>query len=347
MPRNPETRPADDRIAVIGAGLSGLTCAHTLAAEGLDVKVTEKARGPGGRMSTRRADDRRFDHGAQYFTARDPQFSQQVDSWRQRGLVEEWAAKIAVLDHGSVTIKADTTERYVGVPGMNAICRDLADGLDVIYRTEVRGLERSRAGWSLIDADGAEIGVFDTVVVSAPAEQSSRLLDHAASGLASQARSVEMAPCWATMVGFARPLETEFDGAFVVDSPLSWVARNTSKPGRPSGENWVLHASPEWSQRHLETERESAAEDLFEAFKRALGRPIDTPVHLAAHRWRFALPTEPLAQACLVDPDLRVVACGDWCGGPRVEGAFLSGLEAARRVARFGVQPRRRQSGKP
>jgi predicted NAD/FAD-dependent oxidoreductase len=347
MPRKPETRPADDRIAVIGAGLSGLTCAHALADEGFEVKVIEKARGPGGRMSTRRADDRHFDHGAQYFTARDPQFSQQVDSWRQRGLVEEWAAKIAVLDHGSVTIKADTTERYVGVPGMNAICRHLATGLDVAYRTEVGSLERNEAGWGLTDAGGADIGLFDTVVVSAPAPQSARLLEGVAPAIAAAASAVEIAPCWAAMVGLARPLETEFDGAFVVDSPLSWVARNTSKPGRPSAESWILHASPEWSQRHLEIEREGAAEMLFEAFNRALGGPIDTPVHLAAHRWRFALPTEPLAQACLVDPDLRVVACGDWCGGPRVEGAYLSGLEAARRVARFGVQPRRRQSGKP
>jgi predicted NAD/FAD-dependent oxidoreductase len=345
MSDDPEIRHADDRVAVIGAGLSGLTCAHALADEGLDVKVIEKARGPGGRMSTRRADDRRFDHGAQYFTARDPHFVQKVGSWRHLGLVEEWAARIAVLDHGSIEIKTDTTERFVGVPGMNAICRHLAAGLDVTYRIEVGALEWNPAGWSLTDANGAHIGLFDTVVVSAPAQQSARLLEHVAPELASQARAVKMAPCWAAMVGFPRPLEIEFDGAFVVDSPLSWVARNTSKPGRPSGESWILHASPEWSQRHLEIERERAAELLLESFNRALGRHIEAPIHLAAHRWRFALPTEPLAQACLADPELRVVACGDWCGGPRVEGAFLSGRAAARLVAEYGLHPRQRLDG--
>jgi predicted NAD/FAD-dependent oxidoreductase len=298
-------------------------------------------------MSTRRADDWRFDHGAQYFTARDPRFSQQVDLWRHLGLVERWAARIVVLDHGSIEIKADTTERYVGMPGMNAVCRQLAIGLDVAYRTEVGGLERSEGGWRLTDANGVDIGRYDTIVVSAPAPQSARLLEGVAPAIAAAASSVEIAPCWAAMVGFARPLETDFDGAFVVDSPLSWVARNGSKPGRPSAESWILHASPEWSQRHLEIERESAAELLLEAFNRALGGPIEAPVHLTAHRWRFALPTEPLTDLCLADSELRVVACGDWCGGPRVEGAYLSGLEAAHRAAAFGLHPRRCQSGRP
>lgn len=298
-------------------------------------------------MSTRRAGDWQFDHGAQYFTVRDPRFSQQVDSWRHLGLVERWAATIAVLDHGSIEVKGDSTERFVGVPGMNGVCRHLAKGLDVTYRTEVADLERGQTGWSVRDADGADIGLFDTIVISAPAAQTARVLEHPAPELATRARAVEMAPCWAVMVGFARPLETEFDGAFIVGSPLSWVARNSSKPGRPDDESWILHASPEWSQRNLEIERERAAGLLLEAFSRALGGPVDAPVHLAAHRWRFALPTEPLAQPCLANPELRVVACGDWCGGPRVEGAFLSGLAAARAVTEFGFHPQRRQSGKP
>jgi photolyase PhrII len=50
---------------VIGAGLSGLTAARTLREQGVDVTVLEKARGAGGRMSTRRDGEHRFDHGAQ------------------------------------------------------------------------------------------------------------------------------------------------------------------------------------------------------------------------------------------------------------------------------------------
>ena len=58
------------RVAVIGAGLAGLSCATALQAAGVVVRVYEKSRGPAGRMSTRRGDGWQCDHGAQYFTVR-------------------------------------------------------------------------------------------------------------------------------------------------------------------------------------------------------------------------------------------------------------------------------------
>ena len=63
MPESPEIRRAAERVAIIGAGLSGLVCARSLADDGLRVQVFDKARGPGGRLSTRRAGDWHFDVG--------------------------------------------------------------------------------------------------------------------------------------------------------------------------------------------------------------------------------------------------------------------------------------------
>ena len=47
---------ARSRVAVIGAGMAGATCARLLADAGLDVTLFDKSRGVGGRMSTRRAE---------------------------------------------------------------------------------------------------------------------------------------------------------------------------------------------------------------------------------------------------------------------------------------------------
>ena len=141
-----------------------------------------------------------------------------------------------------------------------------------------------------------------------------------------------MEPCWAVMVSCPLSLGLEFDGAFVEESPLGWVARNDAKPGRPPGEAWVLHASPEWSREHLELDREVAAQWLVDALCEAVGRDLPPPASLTAHRWRFALPMNPLAEPCLFDRELAVAACGDWAGGPRVEGAFLSGCAAAQSI---------------
>jgi hypothetical protein len=327
-------------VVVVGAGLSGLACARTLTDHGHLVRVIEKSRGPGGRAATRREGDWRFDHGAQYFTVRDPGFRRRVGTWCDEGIVAPWEGRIAVVDNGRVEPKDGDTERYVGVPGMNAVCRHLAEDLDVTWRTRVARIERDGGRWRLTAETGPDLGTADAVVVSAPPAQTAELLADAAPRLADRARAVDMAPCWAAMAVFDRPLEAGFDGAFVHGSPLSWVARNASKPGRPDHEAWVLHAGPDWSQAHLQLEREDAAVRLLDAFSDALGGLDAGTLHVDAHRWRYALPREPLLDPCLLDAELRIAACGDWCGGPRVEGAFLSGCAAADRLRALPPEPR-------
>lgn len=319
-------------VAVVGAGFSGLACARTLADHGHKVHVFEKSRGAGGRMSTRRTDSGSFDHGAQYFTVSDRRFAPWMNSWLQDGLVARWNGGIVTLDAGGSQPTEGKTDRLVGVPGMSAICRHLAVDLGVSFETRVEKLERRGAGWRLAAENGADLGHFDAVVIAVPAPQAADLLAGTAPEMAARAAEAPMAPCWAAMASFPAPLDLGFDGAFVLGSPLSWVARNASKPGRDGRESWVMHGSPDWSGQHLELEEEDAATQLLDAFRVAVGELDSMPVHLDAHRWRFALPQKPLPEPCLFDANLRLAACGDWCGGPRVEGAFLSGCAAAGRL---------------
>lgn len=329
------TRPLHDtpvHVAVIGAGLSGLMCARTLQDHGLRVTVFEKGRGAGGRMATRRTDHAAFDHGAQYFTVRDERFRRYVDSWIQDGVIAPWSGRIATVCEGRIEPKAETTDRYVGVPAMNAVCRHLAAEIPVRFQTQVTHLERTDDRWRLKGAAGESLGEFELVITSAPAPQSAVLLEAAAS-LSELAARVPMAGCWAVLLAFDQPLDLPFDGAFVEESPLSWIARNSSKPGRTGEqESWVLHASPEWTTPRLDAEPEEILPQLRGAFWRAVGLPERRAAHAAAHRWRYALPPEPLESRCLFDASLGIGACGDWCSGPRVEGAFLSGMAVAGRV---------------
>ena len=50
---------------------------------------------------------------------------------------------------------------------------------------------------------------------------------------------------------------------------------------------------------------------------------------LACHRWRYTTPVNVLTRRCEHVKDLALVLAGDAFGGPRVEGAALSGLAAA------------------
>lgn len=319
------------RVAVIGAGLSGLTAASLLADARFPVTVFDKGRGPAGRMSTRRTDGGGYDHGAQYFTARDPLLQRQVRAWTEAGLVAEWRGRFGTLKHGAVMPEEEGPVRYVGTPGMSAVAKHLASGLDVRQGVRVERVTREANQWRLTSDAGEVLGTWDAVVVAVPANQAVPLLAEAPA-LAARAATVSMEPCWAVMTRFDAPLPLALDGVFIHDSGLTWAARDSSKPGRAPGERWVMHAGVAFSRAHLEETPEAVAQLVLEEFARASGLEV-RPREVLAHRWRFARPEPVLEESALFDASLGLGACGDWCGGSRVEGAFLSGVALARRLA--------------
>lgn len=317
------------RIAVVGAGIAGLTAARSLVRANHQVVVFEKARGVGGRTSTRRREAHAFDHGAQYFTCRSEDFARQVEDWCRRGVAAAWDAPVRTLGGVELPPTHQQTTRYVGVPGMSALARDLATELHVECGQRIERIEGSAASWHVITEEGPTPGRFDAVVVATPAPQAVPLLA-TAPRLAELVGGVEMQPCHAVMVIFPETIEVEFGGAFVSDSPLAWVARNGSKPERASSECWVLHATPQWSAGHLEETPDAVATTLLRAFAEVLGRELPIASSCTGHRWLFARTARPLGTPFLWDADSRLGVCGDWTQGARVEDAFTSGELLAR-----------------
>ena len=320
------------QVAVVGAGLSGMSCARRLHRAGWSVTVFEKSRGPGGRMSTRRSQGTSFDHGAQYFTAQSADFQQQVYQWQRDGVVASWDGSFAKVGAHGLEPWTPRRTRWVGVPGMNAIPRTLGEGLEVRYRAEVVGLRRESGQWSVSHTQALEPEQFDAVVLSCPGPQTAALSPHD-SEIRKAANQIQFEPCWAVMITGRAKAQTQFDGIEWDSGALRWAARENSKPGRDSAERWVLHASPEWSKAHLDDPAERVATHLIQDFQDWVSIQVG---EIAAHRWRYARCGSANPHEYVWDSKQAVGFCGDGLVGPRVESAWCSGTALAHHMITAG-----------
>jgi predicted NAD/FAD-dependent oxidoreductase len=276
-------------------------------------------------MSTRRiatgAGEVVFDHGAQYFTVRDPGFCARVNRWAVAGCVAPWAAA--------------GDDAYVGVPGMNEPIREMAEPFGVLWNVQVKALLPAGGGWRLITQSTPPIDV-DALVVALPAEQAAALAEPVAPELAARGRAVSSAPCWTVMLAFAEALPTAADciredkaGA------VGWAARNSAKPGRAGPEAWVIQASPQWSRQYFEAEAGWVVSALSAALSARLGVDLPPSIGCSTHRWRYARPGVE-GSGALWDADRRIGLCGDWLIAPRIEAAWMSGTMLAERIGGSG-----------
>jgi renalase len=304
--------------AIIGAGMAGLACADSLKALGNSVSLFDKGRGPGGRISTRRMQtplgEVYFDHGAQYFTARDPEFSHLVGTWSGLGLVAPWAAAGA--------------DAWVGVPGMNTFIRHMASAHNVAWGHLVKGMVRTDGKWWLLDETG-KTGPYDAVILAIPAEQAAAILSLHDFKMARIALTVRSQPCWTGMFVFDQPLNG-LPPVIRNSGCIGWAARNSEKPGRNGPEAWVVQASGSWSLEHLEDPQEQVSTQLYAALSSVSGGSIPEPITAVSHRWRYAL-SSGTGDGALWNPSIGLGVCGDWLLGPRVECAWQSGRMLAER----------------
>lgn len=331
------------RIGVIGAGIAGAIAARTLRDQGMAVTVLDKARGPGGRMSTRRTDDGlTFNHGAQFFTVRDARFGRLVRSWLRDGMVERWEPRELRLGRGDdrQQEEQDARTRFIARPGMNTIVRRLLEDVDVRFGRCATALRfEDGEGWRVELENGHEAERFDALIVTAPADQTADLLRGSAPEFAARAAASSLQPCWAVMAAFEGRLRAPYEAISVEgDGPIAWAARQAppesperATPGRAL-DPWIVHASSAWSREHLDDDAGTVRDAMLAELAAITGREPPRLHSALTHRWRYALVDQAVGETALWDPARRVAAAGDWCVAGRVESAFLSGCAAAGRV---------------
>lgn len=314
------------RIAIIGAGLAGITLARNLQTQA-DVTVFEKSRGIGGRMATRYAGDYEFDHGAQFFTVKSDAFDAALYDYKSAGHVRDWPVEVEVIGGARET----SANRLVAAPRMNALCKAMAEGLNVQVKTQIAGLTETDKGWLLSDINSTDHGPFEWVISAAPAPQAITLLPASFNGHTALA-SVVMQGCFALMLGFENPVELPWPAARIQGSPVGWITVNSDKPGRQTGTSVLIQSSNEWAEANLEEDKAIVQATLLQAATALTGVDLFAAPHIALHRWRYAATPVPCDEAFLLDKRQKLAACGDWCVGSRVESAFTSANNLSERL---------------
>jgi renalase len=324
-------------VVVLGAGLAGLAAARQISAQGRAVVVVDKGRAPGGRLATRRIGRAVLDHGAQFFTVRSDELQCQTDEWLARGLVREWCRGF-----GS---DPDGYPRYVATAGMAALARDLAAGLDVRTGATVEAVIPTTGCYTLTFAGGsAEPPEASAVIATPPVPQS---LDVLAAGgvqppdaLADRLAGIRYHPVLALLVRVDGDPDLPRPGAVQQpdDPTFSFIADNRAK-GLSAEPALTFHASHRLSEQWWERADEALRRDLLTAAAPWLGRSRAQEAQLK--RWRYAGPVEPWPERAVLVADRTgpVILAGDAFGGPKVEGAYRSGLAAAALVDDQLVRP--------
>lgn len=314
-------------IAIIGAGLSGLTAAHALK-DAANVTLFDKSRGVGGRMSTRYAGEYEFDHGAQFFTARDARFQGAVEVAILNGDVAPWQGR-ALYQKGTERSADTGGDRFVGTPRMNSWVKAMAEGLNISLGVRVSKLSKADGQWTLHFENGQAQNGFDHVISAVPSVQAIDLLPDSFSGM-KQIKATKMDACFALMIGFEGYHDFGWDSLRVNNNVNAWLAVNSDKPGRNKAVTTLMvHSAPEWSNTHAEADRGWVQAQMESSASKLCGVDVSNAPHRVLHRWLYSSVSASPQQSALYDPALGLAACGDWCLGGRVEGAYLSGLAAA------------------
>lgn len=306
-------------ILILGAGLTGLLAATDLQASRFHPLVVDKGRGVGGRLASRRIGSAIFDHGAQFITARAPRFAALLREWQRLGLVTEWY-RGANAEH----------IYWRGIPSMTAIPKHLAKSLNVRLEMKMTVLKQEGSRWLAIFENGETIAA-NAVLLTAPVPQSLAVLDAGGVALESSMReqleAVEYESCMAVMAVLNGASNIPQPGFIRFDSgPVSWIADNQAK-GISAASAVTIHATPAFSLEHQDDDRQKMGQYLLEVAAPWLGSET---AEFQVHAWHYARPRHEQDHPYLIlnqSPSLLIA--GDAFGGPRVEGAALSGWAAA------------------
>lgn len=300
-------------VAIIGAGMSGLTAARALTEHGYSVVIYEKSRGVGGRVTTRRIDDWRIDHGAQVINMPDDATAALL---QRNPLPVRLTAPVWLFDqHGTISPgdpEMNAVPRWCWHDGITTPARALAAGLDIRTQVTVHHIKPHNGGYSLFSDTGQRIGHADAVLLTPPAPQTAAILANSPlpADLAHTLRDLLAAasyrPCLSVAFAYRRQVGVPWYALVNTDRQhaIAWLACEHNKPGHaPEGHALIIaQLAPDYSHAHWDDATKGTygsddtpplpayIRDIDAMVQHIIGSNLGEPLWANLHRWRYALP---------------------------------------------------------
>ena len=307
------------KIAVVGAGISGLVCAKHLVAGGQEVTVLEKSRSLGGRCATRKFGDHVVDTGAQYFTLRDPIVRKEIE--QVAGVQFKKITQPILIAGKKGEVYREGEERFYIGNGNNRLGAMLADGLEIRKEVEVGVVALVGKEWEVAG------GRYDVVVSSAPWPQSAKILGGSQDAVGYEPNLTALLEYNG---GWSGAVYAQIDSSG--EDPLSWVACENAKVGRvvDGSTVYVIQASAKYSRENLEKKPEEWVGDLQARLEQAWGLNPEKRGQVMSHRWRYARRERDSGHPAELPKGLYL--CGDSEVDSRLESVWRSGKETAEKI---------------
>lgn len=316
-------------FAIIGAGISGLTLAKHLQTQGYSVVVFEKARGTGGRLSSKRVTTDQqnymaFDLGCASITANTEEFIQQLKQFQKAGIVSPWWQEKTTLKNDQTHDPVHSPIHYVATPRNSALTRYLSQGIECHFSTrihklvqvvgnrehkEVRGKsEKVKGGenyWQLLvdNSDNQQhiIAKAKNVILAIPPAQAYDLLPKE-SVLKKPLELVDVDPQWVMGIEVEEIPQELPELSMITHNVLYSISRETLKPGRAPSDHSVLQvqATAEWTRRHLDVNQEQVSQLLIEALAEYMKAKFDRKLSVKyrySHRWLYSQVVKKIASS--------------------------------------------------
>jgi hypothetical protein len=312
-----------ESVAIIGAGLAGLSCAQVLRNAGVSVQVFERSSSVGGRCATQLWQGHLVDTGVQFFTAQTGEFKKELlTRLRQfRPIISP------ILDQYSQVLPNTFGPRFYVLQGNNYFAHVLSNGLEVRLNCEIEPVK--------FKTDGAKVHgeMFRAVVSSLPGPQTAHLFGLGQSPADYETSIVGLLEYAGTDLGRARESYARMLGD--AKEPLKASYCENNKVGRIVGNKtvFVVEATPGYSAEHVDAPPEDYLPAIIQKHEEVWEIPSGRLTAAYGHCWKFGRPQH--GQHREVPLPAGAFLCGDSRTTPTVEDVWLDGQKAGYEVIKY------------